>query len=699
MIFPFIVNYNLFEQIDSIFKDGAIRLNSEVHKDAMADEKSYSNKQDRQRRDLTQDQLDEFIKQLLNHSITPELCPAGTEERTNLNMKYCYKCPPGLFWSGVTRKCVSCPIGTYSLKDGTIGKCTPCAVGTTTAAVGAGNSSLCVDLCPPGHYSDNGLMQPVNCKACIKGYYADKLGTKNCVLCPSQTTTSDVGARDISSCQALCPAGFYSNDGLAPCTECPLNSYQPSAGLKACLKCPVGKTTLATGATQLSQCFVIYECSSNPCRNGGSCVDGNNRFICNCPPGWTGDMCEINIDECASKPCWSGATCVDQVNDFKCVCPHGFQGKLCNLNINECTQQPCYNGGQCIDTNGNFECSCLAGFGGQRCSINQDDCTAGICWNRGVCRDQVNGFKCLCATGFRGEQCAENIDDCEHNACQNGATCVDGINKYTCHCSPGFQGAKCETNIDECARRPCKRGSCTDAVNDYKCTCPSFYGGKDCSTTLSDCFNLYMVPNTVEDYVIYDPPRKIPPIAEITVRFSMKSNDRGLQSHYGTVISYGIQGRDSIFNIRTFPEQMLQVNGQDWLTGVDVTNNKWNSVCMTWRASDGRWRAYSGTSTSKLMQVSDESKAAVQVLSKARVIDGGGRFVIGQLDQGRGDDFGETSIFQGELSELNIWYKWDQCERSSTPDLAWPNLVYNGIMVTRTNKGMLRAGRKKDDRC
>ena len=48
-----------------------------------------------------------------------------------------------------------------------------------------------------------------------------------------------------------------------------------------------------------------------------------------------------------------------------------------------------------------------------------------------------------------------------------------------------------------------------------------------------------MTPNTVEDYVEYNPATKIKPMHKITVRYSMKSSDTGLRAHYGTIISYG----------------------------------------------------------------------------------------------------------------------------------------------------------------
>ena len=36
----------------------------------------------------------------------------------------------------------------------------------------------------------------------------------------------------------------------------------------------------------------VNECLSNPCRNGGTCMDGMNGFTCRCPRGRTGMFCE-----------------------------------------------------------------------------------------------------------------------------------------------------------------------------------------------------------------------------------------------------------------------------------------------------------------------------------------------------------------------------------------------------------------------
>ncbi|GFG38843.1 hypothetical protein Cfor_09068 [Coptotermes formosanus] len=55
------------------------------------------------------------------------------------------------------------------------------------------------------------------------------------------------------------------------------------------------------------------------CLNGGSCVKPD---ICVCLPGYTGKLCETDIDECAEKPC--DHTCTNTIGSFHCRCHDGF---------------------------------------------------------------------------------------------------------------------------------------------------------------------------------------------------------------------------------------------------------------------------------------------------------------------------------------------------------------------------------------
>lgn len=38
----------------------------------------------------------------------------------------------------------------------------------------------------------------------------------------------------------------------------------------------------------------INDCESNPCRNGGTCIDGVNSYKCICSDGWEGAYCETS---------------------------------------------------------------------------------------------------------------------------------------------------------------------------------------------------------------------------------------------------------------------------------------------------------------------------------------------------------------------------------------------------------------------
>lgn len=133
-----------------------------------------------------------------------------------------------------------------------------------------------------------------------------------------------------------------------------------------------------------------------------------------CPSGYNGSLCQENIDDCAvagGNPCQNGGSCIDRENRYECRCIPGFVGPLCQLNVDDCELRPCANGGTCEDKINDFACTCAPGFSGKDCSVNDNDCASFPCKFGGTCRDLVNGFECLCPKGFSGKDCSQRGDE------------------------------------------------------------------------------------------------------------------------------------------------------------------------------------------------------------------------------------------------------------------------------------------------
>uniref|UniRef100_A0A336MY49 CSON008277 protein n=1 Tax=Culicoides sonorensis TaxID=179676 RepID=A0A336MY49_CULSO len=114
--------------------------------------------------------------------------------------------------------------------------------------------------------------------------------------------------------------------------------------------------------------YEYNECESNPCLNGGQCIDHISGFSCKCTPGYTGKRCHVKVDFCANDPCPDGHRCIDHGDDFSCECPGGRNGPDCNqVPRTLCNVNPCANGGTCWTTEESFYCACRPGFTGKMC--------------------------------------------------------------------------------------------------------------------------------------------------------------------------------------------------------------------------------------------------------------------------------------------------------------------------------------------
>ncbi|XP_050313173.1 cubilin-like isoform X2 [Anthonomus grandis grandis] len=215
----------------------------------------------------------------------------------------------------------------------------------------------------------------------------------------------------------------------------------------------------------------------------------------------------LNKDECASNPCKNGATCLDLYNAFLCQCQTGWEGETCETDINECaryagTDLGCQNGATCLNLQGSYQCACAAGWIGMQCNRKPTDCaTAGpeIC-GHGFCVPQNNeiGYKCICDSGWTTDgthlTCSVDVDECKQNhpPCSTNplVQCVNVPGSFMCqHCPPGYTGNgyycadinECELFNGGCSVSP--QVECVNTQGSSKCgPCPPGYAGdgKNC---------------------------------------------------------------------------------------------------------------------------------------------------------------------------------------------------------------------------
>ncbi|KAM9744685.1 protein crumbs homolog 2b isoform 2-T2 [Menidia menidia] len=221
----------------------------------------------------------------------------------------------------------------------------------------------------------------------------------------------------------------------------------------------------------------ILECASSPCQHEATCLEGINQYKCICWDGYEGDNCQVDINECEEHPCENNGECFQRsdvlnyqllpelstVNfsyeaaaGFICQCPPGFSGENCSVDVDECESAPCQHEGKCQDLINSYQCVCPSGFTGVHCEVDINECDSNPCQNGATCEDHANSYKCHCPKPklgrepWGGQNCDVTLVGCRLHRCQHEAGCLpvltgDGEHGYVCLCQPGWTGEHCDT--------------------------------------------------------------------------------------------------------------------------------------------------------------------------------------------------------------------------------------------------------------
>ncbi|XP_027759843.1 fibulin-7-like [Empidonax traillii] len=185
-------------------------------------------------------------------------------------------------------------------------------------------------------------------------------------------------------------------------------------------------------------CRSIDDCSSNPCANSGTCVDGDQSYTCLCPPGWSGPTCQSPIYSYWVTPSNASFSrqprCAEgRSGSRRCSCDTGFQLRA---------------GGVCQDVD--------------ECQLYQSSPQTRICLHD--CLNLPGSYRCLCPPGYllhADRNACEDVNECagkQHN-CTQGDLCINTFGGHRCvrpKCPPPRHNTSyVKTSAFQCERNPC----------------------------------------------------------------------------------------------------------------------------------------------------------------------------------------------------------------------------------------------------
>ncbi|NWW96417.1 FBLN7 protein, partial [Rhynochetos jubatus] len=222
-------------------------------------------------------------------------------------------------------------------------------------------------------------------------------------------------------------------------------------------------------------CRSTDDCSSNPCANGGTCVDRNQSYTCLCPRGWSGPSCQSPIYACrcpglgcGGQGCFNASfsrqpRCAEgRAGSRRCTCDAGFQmrsGGVCH-DVDECQlfqsspqTRLCLH--DCLNLPGSYRCLCPPGY---VLHADRNACEGknaeSIPWDQGCSGEQQGQPRSPRVTTADVNECAGK----QHN-CTQSDLCINTFGGHRCvrpKCPPPRHNTSyVKTSTFQCERNPC----------------------------------------------------------------------------------------------------------------------------------------------------------------------------------------------------------------------------------------------------
>nr|XP_029710054.1 fibropellin-1-like [Aedes albopictus] len=244
----------------------------------------------------------------------------------------------------------------------------------------------------------NNSMEGYECQCCsgFAGSHCEEIDACTPSPCTNNGICVDLSqGHEGNAYQCLCPYGYTGKNcqfESDPCNPSQCLNGGTCVGNSTHFRCDC--TSGYTGP--LCQ-HNLNECESSPCVHG-ICVDQEDGFRCFCQPvfsaettlkmvksssasgRFSGELCNFEYNECESNPCINGGQCIDNIGGFSCKCTRGYTGKRCHIKVvllssrqfvvrvfvfrvifgvvDFCANDPCPDGHRCIDHGDDFTCEC-----------------------------------------------------------------------------------------------------------------------------------------------------------------------------------------------------------------------------------------------------------------------------------------------------------------------------------------------------